>query len=357
MPVEIIVLPPSTPDARPQMLLSADGIWRNVTPAAGDPFSAKEFRKKVEQVLTIAMQQVALGQQVNAMTHGFSSQFAPLYLELMPIEVRDAIAAMLAKQEPSLLKIHLHPSAEWIPWELLHDGEGFLGLRMPMVRLPVMTQPARIPGPTQREVHSVYNLLGNGALDAAIIPDWEKTFATFNNGGGWETRCPNGNGQFATLDEFNNAAAADIIHVTCHGGLRENENAPYYWSLDPLAPLYFNYRITAENLTTLKLQRSLVFGNACSTAAGGNGALHGFGAIFMIKGALNFIGTLAPITQKTSVDFATAFYGNLLDPAKQLGIGDALLKTKKGFVANVADPSYLFYSLYGPPDIVYRVVH
>ncbi|HXH94792.1 MAG TPA: CHAT domain-containing protein [Thermoanaerobaculia bacterium] len=354
MPVEIIVLPPGTPDARPQMLLNGGGIWRDVTPSAGDAFSAKEFRKKVETVLTIAMQQVSLNQQVNAMAQGFSSSFAPLYQELMPIEVRVAIASMFANEASPLLRIHLHPSAEWIPWELLHDGQGFLGLRMQVVRMPVVTQAARIAGPTQRDVRSVYNLLGNGALDAAIIPGWENTFATFNHGG-WEKRCPNGGGQFASLDEFTSAAGADIIHITCHGGLRDDENQPYYWSLDPDAPLYFNYRITSDTLAMLQFDRSLVFGNACSTAKGGKGVLHGFGALFMMKGALNFIGTLAPITQKTSVDFATAFYGNLLDPGKKFTIADALLETKKSFIANTADPSYLFYSLYGPPDILYRV--
>jgi CHAT domain-containing protein len=362
MAVEVIVLPPTSADARPQMLLSAAGIWRDVTPRAGDAFSAADFRSRVETLLSTAMQQVSIGKKVNPKSTGFVSTFVPLYEELMPIEVRDALETLVEGEQTPLLKIYLHPSAEWIPWELLHDGTNYLGLRMRIVRLPIMSQLARIAGDKVRSVKSVHNLLGKDVLGAVIRHQWENTFTAFGNGNGWETRHPAVGEAFASLDELTGAAAADIIHVTCHGGLRA-ANGSYYWTLDQAAAgLSFNYRIAADTLQTLRLtSRPLVFGNACAAAAGGDGsqgALHGFGAVFMMKGALNFVGTFAPITQKTSVDFATAFYTNLLGGPPERTIAEAVLETKKGFMnVNTTDPSYLFYCLYGPPDIQYKVVH
>lgn len=362
MAVEIIVLPPTSADDRPQILLNGDGIWRDVTPRAGDAFSARDFRSRVETLLSDAMQQVSIGKKVSPMSAGFVNTFAPLYEELMPIEVRDALETLVEGEQTPLLRIYLHPSAEWIPWELLHDSTSYLGLRMRIVRLPIMNQEARISGEKVRSVKSVHNLLGKDVLGPAIRPQWESTFAAYGNGNGWETRCPAAGEAFASLDELTSAAAADIIHVTCHGGLRA-ANGSYYWTLDQnAAGLWFNYRIAADSLQTLRLtSRPLVFGNACAAAAGGEGsqgALHGFGAVFMMKGALNFVGTFAPITQKTSVDFASAFYANLLGGPPERTIAEALLETKKSFMnVNATDPSYLFYCLYGPPDIQYKVVH
>jgi CHAT domain-containing protein len=358
---ELIVLPSTVADGRPQFLLNDGGIWRDVTRA--DTFSAAEFRKRAESLLNTAMQQVSIGNSVSPTGAGFVGQCKTLYQSIVPSEVRDEVERMVKTGPTPLLKIYLHPSADWIPWELLHDGTDYLALQMSLVRLPLMLQTAHMRGNAQRDVRSVHSLLGRGVLSDAALPDWEQTFAGLGNGAGWETRCPvAANSAFASLDELTSASAADIVHITCHGGLTDGQG-PYFWSLDHTSALTFNYRIAAEDLLNVSFtQRPLVFGNACSSVAAGPGAnpggLHGFGASFMRSGALNFIGTFAPITQQTAVKFAAAFYKHLLAAAPAQSIAAALLETKREFaVPTASDPSFLFYCLYGPPDTSYRTAH
>ncbi len=358
--LEIMVLPPIE-NGRPQFLLNDDGMWRDLTPTP-DALDREAFRKSVETFLQSAMTSVSQGNAINAQAPGFRRECKRFFTELLPSDLQKAVNNLA---DGGFLRIYLHRSAEWVPWELLHDANDYLGLRLHVVRLPLMSRTEHIRGVQNKDVRHVYNLLGRDILPDALLPNWAQTFAAFANGGGnWETRCPTGAAQatFASWDELSAAgtSAADIIHVTCHGGLRDDERSPYYWSLD-LHGVAWNYRIAIDDLRDFALSgKPLVFGNACASAGGGGagsiGGLHGLGAAFMMSGALNFIGTFAPITQQTSVGFATTFYSNLLAAAPPLTIAEALLQTKKSN-ANPTDPSYLFYCLYGPPDIQYKPVH
>jgi hypothetical protein len=147
------------------------------------------------------------------------------------------------------------------------------------------------------------------------------------------------------------------VHVTCHGGLKDDKREAY-WTLDHTNPITFDYRIYQSFVRTLGLvSRPLVFGNACASAGTQTdlAALQGFGAAFLSGGgALNFVGTFAPITRTTAVVFAERFYAQLFSG---LPVGEALRRTKAGFAAqDLKDPSYLFYCLYGPPDSTYVAV-
>jgi CHAT domain-containing protein len=137
----------------------------------------------------------------------------------------------------------------------------------------------------------------------------------------------------------------------------------YFWTLDHLNPSYFDYRVTPTIAQTVVLSsRPLVFGNACASVAAQTidlASLQGFGSSFLVAGALNFIGTFAPITKSMAVAFAKRFYERLLGGAQSPGlpIAEALRATKQSFAdENCTDPSYLFYCLYGPADSTYRVV-
>lgn len=355
---EIMVLPPIE-SGRPQMLLNDDGIWRDISPTP-DTLLREAFWRSVEKFLHGAMTSVSAGNEVNARSQGFQNQCRKFFSEFLPTEVQEALARANADGQ-GVLRIHIHKSGEWIPWELFHDGVDFLGLRMQVVRLPLMSRADHIRGVDEKPVRTVYNLLGRDILPEALLPAWRDAFASVQHGNGWETRCPDvaQPGTFASWDEIMAAKRSDIIHVTCHGGLRDNETTPYYWSLDVHGDVW-QYRIGIEDLQQLWLEeKPLVFGNACSSGAGAatnKGGLHGLGAAFMARGALNFIGTFAPITQKTSTEFPAVFYQNLLSPNPQRTVAEALLQTKHAFVANLSDPSYLFYCLYGPPNVRYTAV-
>ncbi len=359
--VQIMALPPAVADTRPLIMLDDAGIWREAITIPGDVVSTK--KKQIERHLKNAMNAVDSGNPISFQSVAFQSPFQVLYEYIVPSEVREALqrAKQEAAGERPLLKIYVNPIAEWIPWELLHDGTDYLGLQFLIARLPIVKQPTEVRGSLVRKVNSVCSLLGKDVFDDAVRADWGTTFDAIKPAANpvWELRYPPANSQngdgYPTLDQIERNA--DIIHVTCHGGMHDDDDGQY-WTLNHTEPFYTNYRITESFAKTLGLRsRPLIFGNACASAASDKTtlSLHGFGAEFMLGGALNFIGTLAPITKKTAVTLSQNFYRTLLDPANRPTIAEALWKAKTDS-KSVEDPSFLFYCLYGPPSTTYEVV-
>ena len=101
----------------------------------------------------------------------------------------------------------------------------------------------------------------------------------------------------------------------------------------------------------------LVFGNACSSAGGGNIDTElgwGVGKTLYESGASAFIGTIAPVQTKMAIAFASEFYRRLLTDGMPIGL--ALWETRWHFrEAQSSDPSYLFYCLYGSPDTRFKL--
>jgi hypothetical protein len=362
--LQIMVLPTTVDGAPPQVLFDDGGIWRDTTQVLFDPQT--KTMQKIQQTIARAMDHV--GRQpnpgaVDANAPGFRAPFADLYKELLPPEVREVLKKAkhaVAGATPQL-NVYFRTGAEWVPWELLHDGDGFLGVRFAIARLPIVPQATEIRPPRERIVNKVYSLLGKDVLDGPVMQNWEATFDGFTNKQEWISRFPsNGGADYPMVTQLDEARGADILHVTCHGGLKEQES-DYFWSLDDKNPQFFDYRITPDNARNAQLSgRPLVFGNACASASPQSTdlkALLGFGPSFMIGGALNFVGTFAPITKTMAVVFAKQFYLNLFGTAAQPGlpIGEALQVTKTN-LANATDPSYLFYCLYGPADSTYKLV-
>jgi CHAT domain-containing protein len=368
--VQIMLLPPSAGDGLPQVLLEEGGIWRDMTVPQANVVSQTEVKTDLEQHLSELMRKVggmppALVLPENP---GFKTRFKVRYEDLLPKEVRETLKktaddADAAGGDRPLLQIFLKPGLEWIPWELLYDGKSFLGLRFAVARLPILREPVDVRSGRERRVNSVVSLLARHVLQDGIFADWQTTFDGFSANGGWARCFPSA----AAVDDYPSVVqldsvrtSADIVHVTCHGGLKKGSN--YYWTLDHLNPQTFDYVIDPDLArTTVMEKRPLVFGNACAsiaTKAEDFGAMHGFGSNFMIGGALNFVGTFAPITKTMAVTFARRFYQRLLGTAggaTGLPIAQALLATKESFhKENCQDPSYLFYCLYGPPDSTYK---
>jgi CHAT domain-containing protein len=167
------------------------------------------------------------------------------------------------------------------------------------------------------------------------------------------------------------------VHITCHGGLRQEKSpkpgalpatqprpgAPF-WTLN-LSTAGVPWRqIVPDSLSQLNLtSKPLVFGNACQSAgitgvnASPGNLSSGFGPTFFSRGAIAFIGTVAPIHRTVALDFALRFYDNLLQVNPRLSVAKALWATKMYFYnRGTADPTYLFYCLYGPPDTEFVLV-
>jgi len=91
-----------------------------------------------------------------------------------------------------------------------------------------------------------------------------------------------------------------------------------------------------------------VFINACRSA----GAipkytkLMGWAEQFMAAGAGAFIGTLWAVRSDSALTFAEAFYDALLTGQT---LGQAVRTARLTTAANVADPTWLAYTVYGDP--------
>jgi hypothetical protein len=362
--IRIMLLPPPEKDGLPQVFLEDDGIWRDMTVPQATFVTQAEIKIDLEQHLAALMSQVGGTPPVAIPPEnpGFRNKFRTRFDQLFPKELADLLrevanAADAAGGPRPELHMFLNPAVEWIPWELLHDGKSFLGLRYAVARLPILKEPLEMGGPHARQVSTVYSLLANNVLQDGAFADWVTTFDGFGGNGNWQRRLPvAATDPYPSVVELEGARdTADIIHVTCHGGLQRGTN--YYWTLDHLNRRTFDYDIDYEFARgTAMSRRPLVFGNACASNATNFGAMHGFGSAFMIGGALNFVGTFAPITKTMAVAFARRFYRQLLgvSGAAGLPVAQALAATKKSFRdESCQDPSYLFYCLYGPSDTTY----
>ncbi|MFC1878608.1 CHAT domain-containing protein [Chloroflexota bacterium] len=364
--VSIMVLPTGSAEALPQVLLEQAGVWRDMSPplvtrALG---SVTLIRRGIDALLTEIMQQMR-GGALPAFAV-LKATFRRQYNMIVPPGIQQAFQHALddaAPGEAPLLNIHIHTSTEWIPWEILHDGTDFLGLRFRIARLPITPTGPKLDSSAPRIVDRITTLLAQNVFDAPVsdqlIQSWKGTFDGFLPAAVQSVNFPSLNGagsNYPNVDHFMNTAVdSDIVLVTCHGGLKDDQGQ-YYWTLNHQSPLTFTYRINATILGDLDLANNpLVFGNACdSQAAGSSGLSPGFGSVFFAQGALAFVGTFAPITQKMAVEFAKRFFRSLLG-APAISISQALWEAKQYFSEQDApDPSYLYYSLYRPAETVFR---
>jgi hypothetical protein len=379
--MHLMVLPSETNNRLPLMFLLQDGIWRDVSASVAERsfVQVPELRRRMNALLIDMMNQVQSGAQPKWTR--LRAEFRQLFYEvLVPQGVRQALAQLAANavaDQPPLLMIYVHPAADWLPWEIFHDGQNFLGLRFLIARLPIIAPKVPLqPQPGPRLVGRVYNFLGENVFEPASAPaltqQWSQTFDGLTAAVD-ELRFPANHGAppvFPNLDHLMEAGLdGDILHITCHGGLRDPANGEIYWTLNHLSTLPFDYNINESVLKNLGLFRNpLVFGNACASGqvAGDQGEiLPGFGSVLFAQGVSAFIGTFAPITQTMAVRFAAQFYRTLLGapgqagaaPSPGLPVGRALYETRRHFFSNNdADPSYLFYVLYGPPETGYSLV-
>lgn len=339
------VAPPNV-EGPPQFYVLRNAVWREVPVTAAQPGGRPtEVRASIEAVLASIMRNPAADPRP-----ALQRKFAQIWSKFLPELVQRELADLpRADDDPPSVMLYVHPSLEWIPWELMHDGTDYLGLRYVIARLPIVRHGPRLIGDT-RAVKRVCSFLGEHVMDEAQRTEWEATFNGLPAGVAVE-QFPT-NGAWPDADMVTQAASADILHITCHGGI-EDEVFESVWTLNHQGEA-FQYGLSQMAVDQMNFaeQGPLVFGNACQGAAGAltaTGLTPGLACSFFDHGAVAFVGAFAPISKALALKFAAAFYGHLLGDA--LTIGSALWRTKVDFkTANEQDPSWLFYCLYGSPD-------
>jgi len=361
-----MVLPARIPEDPPRFLLAMNGVWRDLGSAAKLEDLSK-LQTRIDEQLRSDMDTLdpaVAGQIANG------SYFSLVYEPLLPEPLQRLLKATQpdhAGDPPPVLRIHSDPSLDWIPWEIAHDGDDYLGLRFRIARLPIVPigrdgQP--VPQDPWR-VAQIYNFLGEFVLDAALLARWEQTFPVTGVAGVSERRLPDATlpPRFPRVGDVEAAALdANIVHFTCHGGLKDaGTEGGSFWTLNHKQPANPQFKIHAPIVRALKTKlpktQPLVFGNACGSsgsASGIGGLVNSFGSLFIQAGASGFIGTFAPIAKERAIEFAQAFYKRLLvdgDP-----IATAVWRSKQQLLQTTPnDPSALFYCHYGMPGSRYAV--
>jgi CHAT domain len=342
----------------PGLLLEERGIWRRTEPVlTGD--DPQQARSTLNGALRAAVSPDA---DVDEPIAALVLPAMALYRAIVPKDLATVLAeAREADDGPPLLRIHLAPRYEWIPWEVLHDGVDFLGLRFQIARLPIVTHPPEQPADSVHPVHTVRSVLGRYVTDVhnGDFTRWKETFDTLLPDDAVAELTPPDEADQGWPQLNVLLQAADILHVTCHG-LRD-ESGPY-WTLDPRKPkATYAYTLTTDVVNALtdafSQTRPLVFGNACAidaTAPADAEDRPPLATELFRTGALNFIGSLAPLRRELAILFARMFYEQLLGAHEP--ISHALLSAKQRCSTapeGAKDPTYLFYCLYGPPETRY----
>jgi hypothetical protein len=354
-------------DAMPLILVDHGGVWRDMS-STGHKVS--QVISKVNENLEGLAQ--LIGKQPLPIDYMIlSNMFNDFFELIVPPKVRELLTKTLQAAGPNqtpLLRIHTHSSNEWIPWEILRDGTDLLGLRFQVARLPMVPHILEAADNQPRQVRTISNFLGQHVLDDAQRSAWEHTFNGLIKASIVHNLFPQGNSKdypdFQRISEH--YQDADILHVMCHGMKDQRENVYLTLNHRSAPETSILYNITSASLNGFVFRtRPLVFGNGCSSSGAVSGQNQipgglmppGMGAAFFSRGALNFIGTFVPVTKNMALQFARKFYEYLLGQNGVSGspIAEALWATKRHFQkAGAADPSYLFYCLYGPPETSYR---
>ena len=94
--LQIMVLPPAVPDGLPQVYLDDDGIWRDTTAAQAVVLNTQsKMKRDIEAHLKPLMRRVGATppQPVQPENVGFRDPFKTMFQDLLPIDVRQALAA------------------------------------------------------------------------------------------------------------------------------------------------------------------------------------------------------------------------------------------------------------------------
>ncbi|MCZ8047310.1 MAG: CHAT domain-containing protein [Microcystis sp.] len=236
---------------------------------------------------------------------------------------------------------------QWIPWELMYDGEDFWGKKFIIARSPRLSDSQDLPkrnrpeSKGKRQIKRIVNIVGGD------VPSSEAERAThlFSN------LLPPEAVQLLAKQPISSLVKAipgtDALHFTCHGHLE-----PHLLQIAGDKNKTRIENLLPETILRLPLEPgSLVFANACASTVPvlTFGKFSSFGWKFYQRGADAFIGTLGAVPVKYAVNFAEIVYRELFNPDEKITIGQAVAKAKE-VAANERNLFWLLYCIYGDPD-------
>ena len=239
-----------------------------------------------------------------------------------------------------------------LPWELMHDGEQFLGLKYSMGRT-VQTKtmiPAKCPEIRSGKIDVLFisDPLNNLPQASEEVETIQREMEDYSDVFDLDVI----KGSDATVDNLIEKLLSkhfEIIHYAGH--VEYNPDIP-----EESVFLLNDGVITAKYIySVLENPPILIFMNACSSAKSTNideinyqNELTGLGNAFIASGVCAYIGALWPIHDKPAAEFAIDFYKNL---AEGKCVGDALKISKRNSFEKHGRENITWASfvLYGDP--------
>lgn len=304
----------------------------------------------------------------NSVFRNFRNKSKLLFRSLIPKQIRDEIKSWSPN---TTLNIISEKGADFIPWEILHDENDFLGNQFMIIRRPGIDSfddynsfhedsPLFCKSPCHN-INILVHIIGGD-----LKKDEEKASKLFYNFipefNVEDQEClnlklsvpaPNEipqseeiplvqeclNSQLSVLTPYETSflhphllnikkkpletlvnvshLLGNILHFTCHGRTYGPEKSKIYLQIDAEYETVMNNLVieSIQEDTDFEIKRgSLVFANACGSNSG-QLTLEGFitfGEVFLSKGAKYFIGTLGTIPTELAIQFSHYFYDELL---------------------------------------------
>jgi photosystem II stability/assembly factor-like uncharacterized protein len=237
-----------------------------------------------------------------------------------------------------------------IPWELLHNGRDFLGLRAPLARR-LMVSRWVAGGEAALAAEPNFLLVADPLGD---LPEAEAEadglMAMLEARGVPYDLLRGPRATYVGVQQALLSGRYQVIHYTGHA------------VFDPRRPERTGLKLAGERMLLASQIEGvlrghpLVFLNACSSAREAERQVayvgpqaEGLAAAFLAGGAAGFVGAQWPIFDRGSRDFAFAFYQRLLDGAS---IGEALRVARSdGRARRPTDATWASFVFYGNPAL------
>jgi len=271
---------------------------------------------------------------------------ANLFTTLIP----SALAAQVHNWKKGSLVI-VSTNEQWIPWELVYDGQDFWGKRFVIARLPRLSDRRNLSDAKRpesrrktRQLKRVLNVVGGdiGLVESKQASD---LFGLLGSQVRVEVLLEQ------PISALNTALPkADVLHCTCHGHLD-----PHMLQVSKDRSLHTN--LLPHTVQKLLLEPgSFVFANTCTSALPvlTFGRFSSFAWEFYRRGAGVFVGTLGAVPTTHAISFARSVYQELFNGTKKTTVGQALSLAKKA-VAKERNLFWMLYCIYGDPDYILKV--
>lgn len=252
--------------------------------------------------------------------------------------------------------IHLITNDVTIPWDLIHDDEGFLSLKRPFGLSPMIKRQDLKREPKRSSKLKILFIVDTKNDLRQTREEIEKILSlmTKNAKHANNIECVLLKGEEGTRGRVSDLLQKqyfDIIHVATHA------------RFDPTDPTETGVVMNDGVLRTRDIYKTikddppwLVFMNVCESGKNRDlnafekyDELSGLAIAFVKAGAPSYIGTNGMINDSSASEIAVSFYRNLLDGSS---VGESLRMAKRSFLENnPKDLSWSEFSLYGDPNL------